>query len=93
MERIEMPDDLNAEAILTDACRLGDAFLTWFSAEAASETALQAWWHSTGSSRSTTYLAYRASLDREELAARNLERLSNLTEPGRSGIAIEGQAV
>jgi hypothetical protein len=93
MERIEMTDDLDAKAILTGACQLGDAFLAWFTAEAASETALQAWWQSTGSSRSTTYIAYRASLDREEIAARNLERLSNLAGPGRSRIAIEGRAL
>ncbi|MBV9714341.1 MAG: hypothetical protein JOZ64_03095 [Solirubrobacterales bacterium] len=63
-----------------------DAYLAWFSAESESENALRAWWESTGSRRSTAYAAYRAALDREEAAARDLERLWSVSEPCRTKI-------
>lgn len=59
---------------------LDDAYLAWFSAESEAETALRAWFGSAGSTRAGAYLIYRAALDREEAAARDLERLWQLAE-------------
>ena len=88
-----MTDDLNTQLAAIGVRLLDDAYLAWFSAETESESALRAWWQSTGSSRASCYAAYRAALDREEAAARDLERLWSLAEPCRSQIAVGGQAV
>lgn len=60
---------------------LDDSYLAWFSAESECERALHAWFRTTGDRRATAYFAYRAALDREEAAARDLERLWHLAEP------------
>ena len=60
---------------------LDDSYLAWFSAESECEQALHAWFRTTGDLRATAYFAYRAALDREEAAARDLERLWQLAEP------------
>lgn len=59
---------------------LDDAYLAWFSAESECERALHAWFHATGCSEAQAYFSYRAALDREEAAARDLARLAGLTE-------------
>jgi hypothetical protein len=88
-----MTNNVNTEVAAIGVRLLDDAYLAWFSAETESETALQAWWHSTGANRPIAYAAYRAALDREEAAARDLERLWSLSEPCRATVAVEGQAV
>jgi hypothetical protein len=60
---------------------LDDAYLAWFSAESECEQALKAWFAGTVETSAKAYCAYRAALDREEAAARDLRRLSELTEP------------
>ncbi|HUA71983.1 MAG TPA: hypothetical protein VMA96_12895 [Solirubrobacteraceae bacterium] len=60
---------------------LDDAYLAWFSAESECEQALRAWFHGTDGGRPGAYLAYRIALDREEAAARNLERVWRFAEP------------
>jgi hypothetical protein len=60
---------------------LDDAYLAWFSAESDTENALRVWRQSIGSARTTAYAAYSAALDREEAAARDLERLWSLSGP------------
>jgi hypothetical protein len=87
-----MPEDINMELAAIGLRLLDDAYLAWFSAESESEGALRTWWQSTGSSRSVAYAAYRAALEREEAAARDLERLWSVSEPCRAKIAVEGQA-
>jgi len=58
---------------------LDDAYLVWFSAEHESGRALRAWLGGAGAAREAAYATYRAALDREEAAARELERLSSLS--------------
>lgn len=61
---------------------LDDAYLAWFSAESECEAALHAWFedaHRYGGA----YFTYRAALDREEAAARDLQRLWEISEPCR----------
>ena len=80
------------ESTETDVAAIGirqidDAYLAWFSAETECETALQAWFQSTGEARENSYLTYLAALDREEASARDLERLWRLSEPCRDTLA------
>ena len=60
---------------------LDDAHMTWIAAEVESEHALRAWIEAVRSHRVAAYLAYRAAVDREEAAARDLQRLCALTQP------------
>jgi hypothetical protein len=60
---------------------LDDAHMTWVAAEVESEYALRAWFDEGASQPADAYLAYRAAVDREEAAARDLQRLSDLTQP------------
>ncbi len=64
-----------------------DAYLAWLSAEIECETALQAWFRSTGQARENRYLTYLAALDREEASAHDLERLYRLWESQRDTLA------
>ena len=57
------------------------AHMAWVMAEVESEHALLAWFDTDGSQDPDAYLAYRAAVDREEVAARDLQRLSELTQP------------
>ena len=72
---------------------LDDAYLAWFSAESECEHALHAWFHGTGEQRTTAYFAYRAALDREETAARDLARLWQLGEPCRDPVLRAAESV
>jgi hypothetical protein len=62
---------------------LDDAHLTWVAAEIESEYTLHAWFDADAWQRAGAYVAYRAAVDREEAAARNLQRLYALTEPSQ----------
>jgi hypothetical protein len=69
----------------TDVAEIGirlldDAYLAWLGAESESELALHAWFERNRSDPKTAYFAYLAALDREEAAARDLQRLSAVTE-------------
>ena len=66
---------------------LDDAQLNWVAAEVQSEHALRAWLDVGGCRGAGAYLAYRAAVDREEAAARDLERLSELTQPYQERLA------
>jgi hypothetical protein len=66
---------------------LDDAHLTWVAAEVDSDHALHAWFAAGAPKAAGAYLTYRAAVDREEAAARDLERLSELTQPCREWLA------
>lgn len=55
---------------------LDDAYAAWAAAEGECECALRAWQES--HRPPAAYPAYRAALDREEAAARDLERLTEI---------------
>lgn len=63
---------------------LDDAYLGWLAAETDSGQALHAWSQSTQRNHDDRYLSYRAALDREEAAARDLHRLWQMAEPCRA---------
>jgi hypothetical protein len=66
---------------------LDDAHMTWVAAEVESEHALRAWFDTGAPHDADAYRAYRAALDREEAAARDLQRLSDLTQPCQDRLA------
>jgi hypothetical protein len=66
---------------------LDDAHMTWVAAEVDSGYALRAWFDAGAPQDADAYLAYRAALDREEAAARDLQRLSDLTQPCQEQLA------
>jgi hypothetical protein len=66
---------------------LDDAYLAWLAAESEAENALKAWVEPGGVDRASAYCAYRAAVDREEAAARDLKRLWELAGPCRETLA------
>jgi hypothetical protein len=66
---------------------LDDAHMTWVAAEVESEHTLRAWFDADAAQGAAAYLAYRAAVDREEAAARDLQRLSELTQPSQERLA------
>jgi hypothetical protein len=60
---------------------LDDAQMTWVAAEVESEHAIRAWFKAAEADRAAAYLVYRAAVDREEAAARDLQRLRELIQP------------
>ena len=66
---------------------LDDAHMTWVAAEVESEYALRAWFDGGAPQGADAYLTYRAAVDREEAAARDLQRLSELTQPSQKRLA------
>lgn len=72
-----MTDNANPEVATIGVSLFDDAYLAWFSAESECEHALRRWFQRNGDP-ATAYLAYRVALDREEAAARHLERLWHL---------------
>lgn len=66
---------------------LDDAYMAWFAAESECEQTLRAWFDGTSRDGAEAYFAYRAALDREEAAARDLQRLEKLTQPCRDRLS------
>ena len=62
---------------------LDDAQMVWLAAERECDQALRHW---RATSRQSAYTAYRAALDREEAAARELQRLWELDRPCREAL-------
>jgi hypothetical protein len=84
--------DTDAEVATIGIRLIDDAYLAWFSAESECEDALRAWFRRVGNGRATAYLAYRAALDREEAAARDLERLWRIAETCPQKLAAGSEA-
>jgi hypothetical protein len=58
---------------------LDDAYMAWVAAESDAEEALRAWFEGNDGQHWAAHNAYRAAVDREEAAARDLQRLHELT--------------
>ena len=69
----------DAEAAEIRLHRLDDAHLAWFIAESECQEALRAW--RAGEDADFAYCSYLTALNREESAARYLERLWQASEP------------
>jgi hypothetical protein len=61
--------------------------MTWVAEEMDSEQALRAWFDAAPAQGPGAYAAYRAAVDREEAAARDLQLLSELTQPYQEQLA------
>jgi hypothetical protein len=81
-----MIDNTMTEVPAMGVCLLDDAYLAWFSAESECELALHAWSRRADSERAAAYSTYRLALEREEAAARELERAWRLTEARQSRV-------
>ena len=89
MARVTKVDQDASHDIAVIAVRvLDDAYITWIAAEIDSDHALHAWFETVPRDRGAAYVAYRASVDREEAAARDLERLHALTRPCQEHLAF-----
>ena len=64
-----------------------DAHMTWVAAEIESEHALRRWFDAAAPQSAGAYIAYRAAVDREQAAAGDLQRLSELTQPCQERLA------
>ena len=73
--------------------RLDDAYLAWFSAESECESTLHGWFRAPDDLSAGAYLAYRAALEREEAAARDLQRLWRVARPCRETLLERYEAV
>ena len=87
-----MLESTEAEVAMIGVRLIDDAYLAWFYAESEAETMLGGWFQATGERRRVAYLAYRAALEREEAAARDLERLWRLASPCRD-VVVHGTEV
>jgi hypothetical protein len=59
---------------------LDDAHTAWLVAQVECADALWAWFEAPTNRRANAHLVYRAALDREDAAARDLERLTALAD-------------
>ena len=66
---------------------LDEAHVVWQRAELDCELALEAWYQASPRASTDRYLSYRAALDREQAAARDLERLWDLARSGHDALA------
>jgi hypothetical protein len=87
-----MLESTEAEVAMIGVRLIDDAYLAWFYAESEAETMLRGWFQATGERRKVAYLAYRAALEREEAAARDLERLWLLASTCRD-VVVQGTEV
>jgi len=66
---------------------LDEAHVAWQRAELECEQALRAWYDGPPRASVDRYLSYRAALDREQAAARDLQRLWELATAGHETLA------
>ena len=84
---ILVPDLLATDASISrDAAELSerlldDAYVTWVVAESEAEQTLDAWRERASGTCASRYRAYLAAVDREEAAARDLQRLHEIASP------------
>ena len=86
-------DNVNTELAEIGIRLLDDAYLSWFSAEAECEGTLHAWFEAAGAQRASAYVTYRAAVDREEAAARDLERLWKVSAACRDTLVHRSESV
>jgi len=60
---------------------LDDAYMAWLIAESEAGEALRGWLEPGARPRTAAYRAYLAAVDREDAAARDLERLREIVAP------------
>lgn len=82
-----LPDLLGADSSISrDAAELSerlleDAYTAWVIAESEAEETLDAWRERASGTCASRYRAYLAAVEREEAAARDLQRLHEIATP------------
>jgi hypothetical protein len=85
---IRVSPRIHNQVVRSDILHLGDVYSAWRIAEAQAGEALGSWRDAEPDETGGRYAAYRAALDREESAARDLERLCGPDhDAGRAGAA------
>ena len=88
---MSIPDSIHSnisrgQAVIA-ARALDVAHMAWVAAEVEAEHALRAWFEASAPQDAIAYLTYRAAVDREEMAAGDLQRLSELTQSCQERLA------
>jgi hypothetical protein len=73
--------DISQDLVVIGVRVLDDAYMNWVATEVESEHALRAWFEATAANHGAAYVAYQGAVDREEAAARDLQRLCELIQP------------
>jgi hypothetical protein len=73
--------DTSHDLVVIGVRVLDDGYMNWVATEVESEHALRAWFEATAAKRGAAYVAYQGAVDREEAAARDLQRLCELIQP------------
>lgn len=81
-----MTEQMTQEVAEAGVRLLDEAHTAWFAAELECELALRAWFAATSPKGESAYRVYRAALEREEAAARDLQRLTAVTAPCRTAL-------
>jgi hypothetical protein len=69
---------MSTEVASVEIRLIDEAHMSWCTAQVQCETALRAWFEAGPHDRAEANCVYRAALDREQAAARDLESLSEL---------------
>ncbi len=72
---------------------IDDAHSAWLAAEHECDRILQAWFQASDGTNAPAYLVYRAALDREEVCARELQRLWELPNADRDDLVRQAQTM
>ncbi len=88
-----MIDNAQTEVAAIGVRLLDDAYLAWFGAESECESTLHGWFRAPGDLSAGAYLAYQAALEREEDAARELQRLWQLSGSSRETLLEREEAM
>jgi hypothetical protein len=73
-----MPQRISREVARIGIRLIDEAYMSWCTAQLQCQNALRAWFDAGPRDRAEANCAYRAALDREQAAARDLESLSQL---------------
>jgi hypothetical protein len=82
-----MTEELAQEVARIGVRLLDEAYMTWCAAERDCEEALRGWSVGTPHGGAEGYCTYRAALDREEAAARDLQRLHEVAQSCRQSLS------
>ena len=75
-----MTEELAHEVARIGVRLLDEAYMVWCAAESECEKALRGWSVGTSAAGAEAYCTYRAALDREEAAARDLQKLYEVAQ-------------
>jgi hypothetical protein len=90
---MEMTEGCKTEVAGLWMCLVDDAYRAWLAAEHECEQILRTWFKASDAKNATAYLVYCAALDREEVCARELQRLWELPNADRDDLVRQAQII